>query len=625
MPCAPRWLPVVFALALLAAAQPAHAEAPPAKNVLVIYPYSRLMPANIELDAGLREMLRQPNGPRVEIYEEFLDMARFTRPEYVQAMESYLSAKYVVRPPDLIVAGGGEGLRFVLDRRDRLFPGVPVVHMAVDRGYQSRLGPLPADVVGVFLDFDFAGTIDLALHLQPRAQRLVVVAGHRGGWDLLLGQAVSSAARPYSKRLEVEALIDRPHEEVLRRLGQLDERTIVVSAGYYNDALGRSFVPRDSVVLMASASGAPVYCPYSTTIGHGTVGGSVLSFESIGEETGREAREILLGARPADVDFPASLPSVPEVDWRQLRRWNIDEKLVPAGTVTRFRQASLFEEHPQGVVTIIGLLLVQGALIALLLAERRRRHVAELAKQQLGTELAHASRLAMAGELIGSIAHEINQPLAAILSNADAAEIILGNGVEHRADRAELGPILADIRRDDLRASEVIRRLRTLLGKHTVERAPFDLNDALRDVESLLRPETRRRGVLLEVEPSGSPSLVDGDRVQIQQVILNLVLNAMDAVTECPPDRRVVTASVDGSRRGVTLRVADDGPGVAAENLPKLFESFFTTKGNGMGLGLSIAKTIVEAHGGSIRAENQLSGGAEFVVELPPAKSAAAT
>jgi C4-dicarboxylate-specific signal transduction histidine kinase len=259
-------------------------------------------------------------------------------------------------------------------------------------------------------------------------------------------------------------------------------------------------------------------------------------------------------------------------------------------------------------------ILLQALLIGGLVFERRRRHRAEQAVATQRFELAHASRLAVAGELTASIAHEINQPLGAILSNADAADLILDLGGDRRDD---LRAILADIRRDDLRASEVVRRLRTLLSKHSLESRPFEVNEVASEMELALRTEARRRGVTLEVYPAGAPATMVGDRVHVQQLLINLVVNAMDAVAGLPDERRVVEVYIEagGGKIGITVR--DRGLGIAPEHLPKLFDSFFTTKSKGMGLGLSIAQTIVHAHGGRISAENGPGEGAAFHIDLP--------
>jgi signal transduction histidine kinase len=192
-------------------------------------------------------------------------------------------------------------------------------------------------------------------------------------------------------------------------------------------------------------------------------------------------------------------------------------------------------------------------------------------------------------------------------------------------DRDGLLQILADIRRDDLRASEVIKRLRALLARHEVDRRRFVLNLAVEDVLAILRAESRRRETPVDAELTADGTEVMGDPVQIQQVIINLMLNAFDACADMPAEQRRVRIATAATRAGVELTVADNGRGIAADVLPRLFDPFFSTKGGGMGLGLSIARSIVEAHGGTIAAASE-GQGAKFRVVLPaaPRESAAA-
>ncbi len=163
----------------------------------------------------------------------------------------------------------------------------------------------------------------------------------------------------------------------------------------------------------------------------------------------------------------------------------------------------------------------------------------------------------------------------------------------------------------------MIRRLRTLLARHEVERQPFALNDTLSDAESVLRAEAKRRRVTLDIRPAATSVTVVGDRIQIQQVLINLVLNAMDAVADAPEARRTILVAVEGGAGRASITVRDRGHGIPPEHLPRLFDSFFSTKRVGMGLGLPIARTLVESHGGRIWAENGDGEGAEFHVELP--------
>jgi two-component system sensor kinase FixL len=245
--------------------------------------------------------------------------------------------------------------------------------------------------------------------------------------------------------------------------------------------------------------------------------------------------------------------------------------------------------------------------------ERRR---AEEARR----ELVHASRLAVLSEFTASIAHEINQPLGAILSNADAAELLLESSTP---PLDEVRRILADIRSDDLRASEVIRKLRALLRRGEVERQPVDLNGVVRDVSTILRAEAQRRDIEIKLQLATNPCVVWGDRVHLQQVLLNLIVNGFEAMSESGSERRVtiVTAEVAGE---VLVSVADSGSGIPAERLPRLFERFFSTKQDGMGMGLAISRSLVEEHGGRIWADSTPGQGTTFHFALPLEPAAAA-
>ncbi|MBK5969400.1 histidine kinase [Thiorhodovibrio winogradskyi] len=600
---------------------PAAAPAAPAEEnprVLVLYSNHRLLPANIEFEAGLRETLDNST----EVNAEFLDYPRFDSQSYLDAMTTFLAEKYALRPPTLLVAGGKGALDFLLSHRAELFPQVPVIHAAVPRSFLQSRPPLPADIVGVPIEFDFPGTIALALRLHPRARRLVVVTGtsvQDRAWEAELRGDLSRLP----DRVSAEFLAGLPTDEVLQRLSELGSDTLVVTPGYFEDGVGHLFSPREAVGLMATASAAPVYGPFDTFIGTGIVGGSMPNFGAMGRQAGRLVNDQLAGDTSATPRLPELMPRAINLDWRQIRRWDIDPRAIPDDAIVQFKPPTLLQEHATAAVVAIIVLLLQAGLIARLLFERRHRRRMELAVQKQRFELAHASRLAVAGELTGAIAHEINQPLGAILSNADAAELLLASGTDRRD---ELRAIVADIRKDNVRASEVIRRLRALLAKQPADWHPFDLNEAVRELEPVLGAEARRRGVALDLRLAATATIL-GDRIQIQQVLINLVLNAMDAAKGLPEARRVVTVSVERDADRLLLVVRDRGPGIAPEHLPRLFESFFSTKPRGMGLGLSITRTLVEAHGGRVWAESGAGSGSDagavFRVEWPAADEVA--
>jgi C4-dicarboxylate-specific signal transduction histidine kinase len=235
------------------------------------------------------------------------------------------------------------------------------------------------------------------------------------------------------------------------------------------------------------------------------------------------------------------------------------------------------------------------------------------ARQRMA-ELAHVNRFSTAGELTASIAHEINQPLGSILTNAETADAILESP---NPDIAELRDIVKDILQDDRRATEVIRRMRSLLKKAPFELKNLDLNDLVRDtVEFLSSLAVGRKVEMVSViAPDALPVL--GDRIQLQQVILNLVVNGIDAMRDTRSEEHIIGIRTSRVENFAELSVSDRGPGIPEDNLKEVFEPFFTSKAEGMGMGLSIARTIVEAHHGRISAENRRDGGAIFLIRLP--------
>jgi two-component system, LuxR family, sensor kinase FixL len=248
-------------------------------------------------------------------------------------------------------------------------------------------------------------------------------------------------------------------------------------------------------------------------------------------------------------------------------------------------------------------------------ADITARKKAEAEALQQRSELAHFSRVTMLGELSGSMAHELNQPLTAILSNAQSAQRFLAR---EDVDLNEVRDILRDIVEQDSRASEIIRRMRLLLKKGVVQQQPLDLNDVVQEVLKLIRSDLVNQSVSIQAELATDLPSVTGDRVQLQQVLLNLVMNACDAMSgNAPTDRRLLVRTELQADKNVLVSVADCGVGIAPDKLEQVFEPFFTTKSHGLGLGLSVCRTIITAHNGRLWAANSAQRGSEFSFALP--------
>jgi len=253
------------------------------------------------------------------------------------------------------------------------------------------------------------------------------------------------------------------------------------------------------------------------------------------------------------------------------------------------------------------------------------QRVAEDRLDRARMELAHVSRISTMGELTASIAHEVNQPLAAVTSNGEAGLRWLARA---EPDLVETRKSLEAVVRNAQRASDVVRRLRDLSTKAEALHGPVNLVAIVEETNALVERELRSHGVRLAVDLPANLPAIEGDRVQLQQVLLNLLLNAIQAMDVVPPDRRILSVTVacvgdSGQGDRLVLRVDDSGAGIAETTLPHLFDAFFTTRSEGMGMGLAISRSIVEAHGGNIAAVNRPDGGASFTVSLPVATGAA--
>ena len=581
------------------------------RNIVLLYDERVELPGLSLLDAELGHVLRSGSSEPVEIYREPMDLSRFSSSSYKTLLRDFLRAKYADKKIDVAVAIMPPAFDFLLANGDLIFPGTPIVFGGLDRR-QLGTRSLPPNVYGVLIKRQFAPTLELALRLHPTTENVVVISGS-SEFDADLLSDAQEEFRPYKERVSFTYLSELSLNQILERVSQLPANSIVLFITMFRDSIGQPLVPHDVVERVSSVTSVPVYGFLDQYLGRGIVGGSLYSSSAVGAEAAKMALPLLTGATPPQKFVEVSSNKI-AFDWRQIQRWGISESRLPSGSEVLFRESTLWEHYSWQIALIIAVILLQAALIAALLREHRRRQLAEVQSRQRMAELARVMRFSTAGELTASIAHEINQPLGSILTNAETADAILKSPTP---DIAELKDIVNDILQDDRRAAEVIRRLRSLLKKAPFELKNFDLNDVVHETLEVLSSLAVGRGVALTslITPDALPIL--GDRIQLQQVILNLVVNGIDAMKDTPGENRIVSIRTTRVEKFAQLSVSDRGPGIPEDKLKEVFEPFFTSKAEGMGMGLSIARTIVEAHHGLIWAKNRDHGGTTFRIKLP--------
>lgn len=582
------------------------------KRVLMLHSFGREFRPWSEYARSIKVELERQSPWPLDIQEHTLLTARFNGPGPEAPFVEYLASLYQGELPDIVLSVGAPAARFVQRYRGKLFPDTPMVLTVVEQRLVNRFDLTDNDVV-VAVRNDFLAAFENILQVLPDTKAIAVVIG-ASPLEKFWADEVKRELKPLEGRLALTWYSDLSFEEILKRASTLPPHTVLFWGLMSVDAAG--IVHEGDIALRSlhAVANAPIFSYQEPFFGGSTVGGPMHSVAETSGKTVSAAIRILGGEKPANVKYEPIGFAPPKYDWRELQRWGVSESRLPPGSEILFRELPLWEIYRWQMLLIAAVILVQAGLISGLLHERRRRQIAEVESRQRLAELAHVNRYSAVGELTTSIAHELNQPLGSILTNAETAELMLK---ATSPDINEIRQILADIRRDDQRASEVIRRLRSVLKKTPFEIQDIELNDTVREAIGLVTAVADGRRITLSYMPVLADLHVRGDPVQLQQVVLNLIINAMDAISDADAGKREVSVSTMRAGNQAEIRIADTGPGIDASDLANVFNPFFTTKPQGMGMGLAIAKTIIEAHHGTIAAVNQPAGGALFTIRLP--------
>ena len=594
-------------------------------RVLVVHSFgSSAPPFTTHSTAFEAAIKREMGAAAVDLDEVSLAMARYAQPDMEEAFAEFLGKRMSVWEPDLVVPVGSPAGRFVAKYRDRLFPRTPVIYTGMD------LRTLPAGAFAnnatfVGESFDLKGLVDDMLRLDPQTNHVVVILGATP-LERYWTQVFRDAFAPFEGRVKFTWVNDLSFEQMLKLVSELPPHSFVLLALLMRDASGVTYNQDAALTRLSVASRAPVNGMFQHQLGLGIVGGRLYQGELQGVESARVAARVLRGDPISSFPPRVVEASKPTYDSRELTRWGFDESRLPPGSVVLFRQPTAWQRYRRHVIAAAAVIVLQAVLIFGMLVQFRRRRLAEAARrraeadaQQRRAELAHLSRVATLGQLTATLTHELSQPLTAILSNVGAGQQFLAG---RDPDLAEVRETLADISADTQRAGEVVRRLRAMLKPGApVEPTPVDLNDVIRSTERLVRGDAAAHGVTvdLDLDPDLPPTV--GDAIQLQQVVLNLMVNAFAAMGR--PELRTRRLRVrtrpapDGSR--VEAVFEDSGPGIAADLIDRVFEPFVTTKPDGLGMGLAICRSIVQQHGGDLRAANDPAGGATFSLALPSA------
>jgi signal transduction histidine kinase len=614
----PSSIVVAFACAALVL-WTAIASAAEPRRVLIVHAFGHAYSPWSDMAASFRAQLIKNTKEPIDLYEVSLDTARVQNKQDETPFVEYIHALLGDRKLDLIVPIGAPSAFFMQRNRQRLFPATPMLIVGADRRRIPDYSLTENDAT-VLLNLDLPAYLANILRIRPETTEVAVVVGN-SPVERYWTSELRRDFEPLADHVKIEWFNDLTFDEMLKRAAAMPPTASIFWFLLSEDAAGIPYSQDSALDAMRQIASVPIFGMGDFEMGRGIVGGPLMQIRQLGAEGAAVALRILKGEKPSAIKTADVVFGSPVFDWRELRHWNINERRLPPDSIVQFREPGVWQRYRWQIIALLMVLLAQAAVIAGLVAERRRRRIAEAQERKRLMEVMHLNRSATVGALSASIAHELGQPLGAIQSNAEAAVIYLK---QSPPNLAKIGTILTRIVHDNDRASNIITHFRRLLKRtDEVEAHEVDLNDIISKTMEIVAAEALKNGVDLTTYETNGAFPIRADPVQLQQVLINLSMNAIDAMCNCDFGKRKLSIEATPVNDfSVEVSIADTGTGIPPDKLNNVFDTFYSTKGHGTGLGLSIARTIVENFGGRIWAENRLEGGALFRFTLPLSKTA---
>jgi signal transduction histidine kinase len=603
----------VAGLVLLALTSFAYSDALAAetKRVMLLHSFGRDFKPWSDYATSIRAELERQSPWPLDITDHSLVSARSSDEDPEGPFVDYLRALFAKQPLDLIVSVGAPAAAFVQRHRQRLFTNTPMVFTAVEQR-RVQYSTLTANDAVVAVWINYFAAIENILQVLPDTKNVTVVVG-TSPIEKFWKEAIGKESEPLSNRIRLSWTDHLSFDALLKQAAALPPQSAIFWELMIVDAAGVVHEGGSSLTRLHAVANAPIFSYDESFFGREIVGGPLLFVADTSRQTAAVAVRILGGEKAGDIKTPPVQFGRPMFDWREMQRWGISESRLPPGSEIFFRDPTAWDQYRSQILAICAVLLLQGALISWLIYEHRRRSRAEVLARNSMSELSHMNRVATAGELSASIAHEVNQPLTGMVARVGAVRRWLA---AEKPDMDKVRAALDQIETAGHRASNIISNVKSIFKRDTPDRSEIDINKLIWTVMGLVYIDLRRHQIELKTELGDELPSVLGNPVQLQQVILNLVMNAIDAMHSVPERALSVTTELDG-RDGVHVSIADTGIGIPSSDVDRIFTPLFTTKENGMGMGLSICRSIIENHNGRIWVSAGHQRGSIFHLVLP--------
>ena len=630
---------VLLAVATAAPKNRLHAQessssaALPSRNpsVLILDQEVLTRPAMVEFMEGFRAEFLNPGSQVVpEVFVETMDLSRLTNPEAdISSAADWLLEKYRGKRLDFLIATSEKSLQFLLSRREKLAPDAWIITIERFGDQSNSVGEIRRLIKVKFSETN-GGNLALALKLFPATRRVAYVATTFPHQSSTIASEARMRSEVTSKGLEFISLLDLSLDEFKTRLKQLPPDTVVHYEGIYVDSNGQRLVPAEVVEQLCHILKIPVFTGLDTQIGRGVVGGMCVKVRSVGTRAASIIKERIEGTSSSG----GLIPEVAILDARALRRFGVPDSRISPDSEIRFKESGFWELYGRETLGGLLVLIVQAGLIVALVVQLRRRRSAEQTIRLQTDKLEQASRLSTLGQYAASLAHELGQPLGAILNNVEAAANLLKNDPQSHLE--ELRDIIHDIAEDDRRAGLVLTGIRKMVRRQQLTMRPMDLQAMLRNVMVLAKPRLEAERIAVNISCELPRPMISGDEILLQQAVLNLVNNSVDAIIASSTKaaavngkertaggavqfiiRRAAHGGREDSELRIELVIVDNGGGIELSEVYSVLEPFFTTRSGGLGIGLSVVQSIVDQHEGRMTLQNYSGTGLTVILNFP--------
>ncbi|MEZ5083137.1 MAG: ATP-binding protein [Bacteroidales bacterium] len=586
--------------------------------MLIIYALNPTIPAYREISDGIREQFKREFGNRFFIHSEYLSKDINPPADTLNKIFTALNEKYDKIKIDLMICVGIDAISSIQTYASDYIKSLPCISVDFDlSNYGIENNLVLNDKTAVFkMEIDIKKILEAAINLFPERRNLYFICG-RSGPDRLYAFMTRKTLETFGDSLNYTFIENKTMDEILGFVGQLPPESLIIVSGMVKDAANVNYYNPESVRLIRQSSNVPIFTYSDMGFGEGALGGYFLIFTRIGTAIGKTGVEIIKDADPKLFSLKQEDYYDVMFDYRELQKFNlVNSKLLPRGSKIMFKENNFITRYKWILGFIILFLLLQSILIVrLIMLNRRQKHLAlQLKKYETKSwDLISQDRIMRMGQLTASLSHELNQPLTAMLSTAQAGIRFIESG---NYTMELIKEIITDIIHDNQRLASILSSLRGMMKLEKRKKEPVDLNTLVKDVSGIFSGEAIRYKTELILELPDEPVYILADGIQIQQIILNFLMNALQSLEKAKAKKRMIIITETKDYDNVKVSVRDFGEGISDEIKGNLFQPFTTSKEGGIGIGLSVCKFIVLEHMGKISAQNMPDGGAEFSFSL---------